>query len=72
MTATVIIVIVVVYVLVLWAAAELVFSKLENIDSIGKLHPITTYCVIMGLLVLAPIIFIYMICNSFYVTYIKN
>jgi hypothetical protein len=60
------------YVLVLWAAAELVFSKLENIDSIGKLHPITTYCVIAGLLVLAPIIFVYMICNSFYVTYIKN
>lgn len=61
-----------VYIFVLWAAAELVFSKLENIDSIGKLHPITTYCVIMGLLVLAPIIFVYMICNSFYVTYIKN
>ena len=60
------------YGLVVWAAAELVFSKLENIDSIGKLHPITTYCVIVGLLVLAPIIFVYMICNSFYVTYIKN
>ena len=60
------------YGLMVWAAAELVFSKLENIDSIGKLHPITTYCVIVGLFVLAPIIFVYMICNSFYVTYIKN
>ena len=71
MSVTMIFILAVVYVLVLLAAAELVFSKLEDINSIGKLHPITTYCVIVGLLVLAPIIFVYMICNSFYITYIK-
>ena len=71
MSVTMIFILAVVYVLVLWAAFELIFGKLETIDSIGKLHSITTICTIIGVIVLAPIIFVYMICNSFYVTYIK-
>jgi hypothetical protein len=64
--------IVFIYLLTLVAAANLIYSKLEDITSIGRLHYITMVCTIVGVFVLAPVIFCYMVCNSFYQMYIKE
>jgi len=45
---------------------HLIYNKLESMDTIGKLYPVTYWSTFIGVIVLSPVIFIGIVCHSMY------